>query len=329
MSSFDERKLIDHTLPELAMTLAKHVVPIGEGTDWRTPQQSSWRSQADLTRPFFRIVEGGGGKYTYIYCPYRKPGATVYKWKAGGKHHVQPRDPQIARECQIKFYNLRVTDVIDRRYGRLDKANIGPAEVSTRSYPNDGPGEQTLDLGTGKKQWIEWSSSWEVEVASEIEQTIKAGSELYGIESETKIKISASASTGGEKSGGEEQDSSEQRHTKINPYSILDVVTTRQPVEVSQDIVVTGQLECSVDIVLIECWGEANATLEQLFNVFRGLGAGNDRLREWFSDPTHTVPEEDLQAIKRPTVTLNIGLKGIPAESFEQATHERPIGSKK
>ena len=318
MSGFDTRKLIDETLPQLARELAPLVAPIGEGHDWRTPQQSSWRSQANLSRPFHRSTEKAeGGGYVYIYSPYRMPGAPHYGF--GG------RDSTVARECQIKFYGLRVTDIIDRQYGEIVKVNAGDPVVDVDSRPNDTPHEDEFKLASGRREWNEWSSNWKVAIESSLEQTLKAGSELYGIESETKISLTASAETGGESSGGREDTTDKERTTKISPWSTLDITTTRQPVKISQEITVTGQLDFAVDIVLDQCYGEAASSLEALKNVFRGLGAGNDRVRAWFSDPRHAVAESVLDALMTPTVTIDVGIKDVLGESYTQATKERPI----
>ena len=318
MSGFDTRKLIDHTLPALARELAPLVAPIGEGIDWRTPQQSSWRSQADLSRPFRRTTQKAeGGGYVYVYSPYRKPGAPHYGF--GG------RDGTIARECQIKFYSLRVTDIVDRQYGELKRVNAGEPIVDVDSRENDGPHTDEINLSSGRREWDDWGGHWQAAVSASLEQTIKAGSELYGIESETKLSVSASAETGGTTGGGREDTTDKSRATKISPYSILDITTTRQPVRISQEIKLTGTLDFAVDIVLDQCYGEACGSLDQLKNVFRGLGAGNDRVRAWFSDPRHAVAESALKALMTPTVTIDVGIKDVPGERYTQATKERPI----
>lgn len=319
MSQIDTRKLIEETLPDLAMQIArKCLYPIGEGTDWRTPQQSSWRSQADYSRPFHRTVEPDGkGGYQYIYEPYRRPDAPDYRFRG--------RNGTLCTECRIGFYNLRVTEVLNTTYGPLDKVPAGPAVVSTKRYPNDSGEAVTKHINLTHKDWTDWSTSWELAVESEIEQTLKAGSEFYGVESETRLKISASASKSGSQGGGSETSQTDDTTTVIKPHSVLEVVTTKQPVKISQNIVVTGKLECSIDIVLMECWGESCSTFEQLLDVFRGVGAGNSRIRGWFSNPSHTIPEVVLESLTRPTVTIDIGLKDVPGDHYEQATRQRPL----
>lgn len=314
MSEINYRQIIQETLPRLALDIAHLIKDIGRGVDYRTTTQSAWRSQADLSKPFHLQTEQAAKGYEYIFSPRRKSDAPNYG-----------RTGPIAHECQIKFRNLRVTDIIDRQYGELDQSVSGSPVVTTREYPNDGPHEFDQTLEFSDEAWTEWGTNWGLAVETELEQTIKAGSELYGIESETRFKISASAETGGEKSGGQKRTESESKTIPISPYSILQVTTTRQPVQISQQVIVTGTLDFEVDIVLMHMWGENCQNFEALLNVVRGIGAKNDRIRSWFSNPAHTIPETVLKAIERPLVTIDVGLQGVPGESITQSNKEIPI----
>ena len=317
MSEFDTRKLIDTTLPALASQIAPLIAPIGEGTDWRTPQQSSWRTQADLSRLFFRQVDKSGDGYVYIYSPYRKENAPVYNF--GG------RNPEIATECQIKFYNLRVVDIIDRQYGALNQSPAGPGRSSTKRIPNDSSEPLEKNLSHTDRQWTEWGESLSLLLEAEIEQTVTAGSAAYGVESETKLRVRSEVDKESSEGGGSETTDTDESKTTIKPFHALEIVTTRQPVNINQDVTVTGTLECDIDLVLDQCYGEACIGFNAMMNVFRGIGAGNDRVRDWFANPNHTVAEAVLKEIERPTVTLNIGLRGVQGQSVEQSFRQRPI----
>ena len=322
MSTLDRRKLIDDTLPKLSAQIAPLVAAIGEGIDWRTTSQSSWRSQADLSKGFNRDVqEDGNGGYVYIYRPYRKPGVDVYH----GDFLPGRSGREVVKECQIKFYNLRVTDIIDRQYGPLDQSPAGQARSTTRKIPNDSPEPITKNVSHEDKQWTEWSESLGLLLEAEIEQTVKAGFAAYGVESETKLRVRSEVDTESSQSGGSEVTDTDSTSTIVRPFHNLEIVTSRQPVNINQNVVVTGELECDIDIVLEHCYGEACVGFDRLLDVFRGIGAKNSRVRSWFSNPRNTVDEHILKSIQRPTVTLDIGLKGVQGMSVEQTFRQRPI----
>lgn len=318
MSSIDRRQIIEDTLPRIAKELMQMCLKgIGEGQDYRTTTQSSYNSQADYSRPFHRVVNESADGYEYVYMPMRKPDAPNYRFSG--------RNPSIANECQVKFRNLRVTDIVKREYGSIDKSPAGSPQVSTISYPNDSPEPLELAFSSGTTEWTEWGSNWQVAMESEIEQTITAGSEVYGIESETKVRISASAETGGEQSGGSEKTEEAASSTTVQPYHVLDVTISRQPILASQKVLLVGTLDFEIDVVLEHMWGERCANWNALLDVFRGLGAHNDRIRDWFSDPSHCIPESVLESITRPTARIDIGLSGVPADDITQTTRQRPV----
>lgn len=319
MSEIDYRQIIDTTLPKIAAEIMEKCLQgIGHGVDYRTTTQSSYGTQADYSRPLYRETNKlDDGSYEYVYMPYRKPDAPNYRFKG--------RNPRIANECRMAFRHLRVTDIIDRKYGPLDKVPNGALEVDTESHPNPSPEPVHYAIQEGVKDWTEWGQNWELAIESELSQTIKAGSELYGVESETSLKVTASASTGGEKKGGTEKHEDHDARTIIEPNHQLDVITKRQPVLVSQDITLTGTLEFSCDVVLEHMWGESLATYAALLDMFRGVGAGNERLRDWFSDPSHEIPEDVLNSIDVPVVTINLGMHGVPADDVTQETNQYPL----
>lgn len=338
MSSIDYRDIIEITLPDLAKQLAKLIAPIGQDHDFEyrvkhhghytkhvylapVPWQSSWRDQVDWTKAFHRTVAkvtGADGKsgHEYTYNPIRLVGVD----------RPPGTNPDVVDECYITFRNLRVVDVLNQEYGPLDTIPTGPPTVTTKSYPNDSSSPLTKELETSEKSWTQLDESWQVAVESEFSQTIKAGSELYGVESETSFKLTAGYQQSQEKSGGKEASSTDKSTTVIKPYSRLDVVQTEQPVKLSQNIVVTGGLECEIVWGLRRCYDETSATLEKMLNVFRGLGANNDFLTAWFSDLSHTAPEDDLDKVKTPVVTINLGISDVPADQFTIATRQRPLG---
>ncbi|MDE0011573.1 MAG: hypothetical protein OXU36_10515 [Candidatus Poribacteria bacterium] len=339
MSSIDYRDIIEKTLPALAKQLAMLMEPIGKDHDFEyrvkhhghytkhvylapVPWQNSWRDQVDWTKPFHRTVRkvvGADGQisHEYTYNPVRltsdsRPPNTL---------------PDIVDECYITFRNLRVLDVLNQEYGKLDTTPTGTATTSVKTYPNDSPEPVTKELETSEKSWTQLDESWEVAVESEFSQTIKAGSELYGVESETSLKLTASYQQAQAKSGGKESSNMDKSTTTVDPFSTLEVVQTEQPVKLSQSIIVTGGLEVEVNWGLRRCYDETSATLEKLLNVFRGLGADNDFLTAWFSEDDHTVDEDKLEMVKTPVVTIDLGISDVPADQFSVAFRQRPIRS--
>jgi len=332
MSSIDYRTIIERTLPELAAELSKLIKPIGQNHDFEmrvkhhghytkhvylapVPWQESWRKQVDYTKPFHRKVSASANGHEYTYNPVRLAGVT----------RPPGTTPDIVDECYITFRNIRVVDIIDQRFGPLDTIPTGPSVSAVKKYPNDSPEPATKTLGLSETSWTEWGKDWEAAVSSELSQTIKAGSELYGVESETSLKISAGYSQSGSKAGGKERSSSDETTTTVRPFSILEVVQSQQPVKLSQDIIVTGKLECEIEWGLLRCFDETSTGLSKMLDVFRGLGSDNEMLTEWFSNPDHCPTEDQLAAIQVPTVTINLGISDVPAEKFEVRFRQRPI----
>ena len=337
MSSIDYRDIIDETLPNLARSLGMLIEPIGKGHefthrvkhhghytkhDYEAPVdwQNSWRDQVDWTKPFHRTVRkvtaaDGTTTHEYTFNPVRRSDVTP----------PTGRRADIVDECYVTFRNLRVKDVIDQEYGPLDTTPTGTATIHTKSYPNDSPEPVTKELETSSTEWTQLDESWEVAVQSEFSQTIKAGSELYGVESETSLKLTAGYQQAQAKSSGKEASSTDKSTTTIDPFSTLEVVESEQPVKLSQNITVTGSLECEVEWGLAACFDETSSTLETMFNVLRGLGANNAFLNAWFSNPVHAPSEARLKLIKTPVVTINLGISDVPADQFSITTRQRPL----
>ncbi|MDE2848211.1 MAG: hypothetical protein OXO51_16030 [Gemmatimonadota bacterium] len=337
MSSIDYRDIIDKTLPNLARQLAMLMTPIGKGHefthrvkhhghytkhDYEAPvnEQNSWRDQVDWTKPFHRTVKkitgpDGAVAHEYTYNPVRLVGV----------NRPPGRNPDIVDECYITFRNLRVKDVLNQEYGPLDTRPTGPATIHTKKYPNDSPEPVTKELETSSTEWTQLDESWEVAVQSEFSQTIKAGSELYGVESETSFKLTAGYQQAQAKSSGKEDTDTDKSTTTIDPFSVLEVVESEQPVKLSQNITVTGSLECEIQWGLWYCFDETSPTLEAMFNVLRGLGANDAFLNEWFSDPKHAPTEARLASIKTPVVTINLGISDVPADQFSITTRQRKL----
>lgn len=303
--------LVNQELPALAVQLARLCAHIGDGEDWGAPTQSSLRTQVDWSRPFERSEQpDAAGGYVYSFNPYRDPSATPYVWKG--------RDPRVVNEFIIRFSKIRVVDIISQRYGPLDTAKDGPPDVSVQKYPNDTPDAVDKEVEYSTQSWTDWSRSWALALETEFSETIKAGSEAYGIESETQFKVDVNANTAASKAGGSSSGNRDLTKLTIDPWTELDVLTSRQPVSISQSCVVTGAMDLQVEIELLFCYGETAAGLDDFLDLFRGIGASNVRIRDYFADPSHVLPESDLKAVKRPAVELDLGIDDIPGTQFTQ-----------
>ena len=255
-----------------------------------------------------------GGGTGYRYAPVNKEGKKV-------------------NPGRIIFHNLRLKDISDIEVGELDVADVESKSkvITLDEYQNDGPRdfrrrtEVEKEIETSKEKSFGWMVSAELRIR--MTQRVGVSMEVFEAGGELETELTTRA----EKRGDEEwRQSDRRRETTENEYYVSPyhdwTLTTEQSVKnISQDVFITGVLECQI-LIEYPGWGYHNfRSLEDLRNAFTGFLPQAGFVGNWFADPDNSISLQTVNDWEQPELTLNCPIKGQRTRYSKAVSKQRPI----
>ena len=301
--------LVDQRLPDLAYNLAfsafRSLVDFGYRP--KNPHHKHGRAgryvniyrRADYNQAFTKITKSRDGKPSFRYRPVQ---------------HVYNTDEQ--DEAFIEFFNFRIDEEDIIGYDISSSADLSPtgAPVS-KTYrlenARDVPYEEEFETEDSHERQKE--SSFGDIVSTEFETSIEGSAEIIGIDTKIQETIRNRAEQHSDQRWTEtsnHRDLLRGKH-KVKAWGYYDLVITDQPTEISQRVLVTGRLKCSVAIKgdmdrEAVVWDE----LEEMYDSLRGFGGGS-YIGDLFGGAGQGLPETTVEHLESyaPIVTLDLGAK--------------------
>ena len=324
MSRDDLRKLVEEDFPALALDIARDALA---KCDWQPAQFHA--GNCDYGRGMYYMGPSNiGGQPAYGYCPFNRGG--------GG-----PR-----REAQVWFYAPRLIEIDDVVPGDIQDLDphAEPETFTVDAHANDGPSVITHATKTERETETEDQKSWSETTSKEFQARIKMAAEAgisielldVGTSSEfeqTLTKRVEKVEAGEWRKSDRLLDAVEKSYS-IYPFMNWELTSQRSIKHIRQDTVATGKLECKVRID-VQNWSAADwDSLEDLFDLFRGLKTGYARFGQWWSSRTSlnggppAIADDVIDGWHRPRLSLTSTAEGKRTRYTKGSSKQTPIAGK-
>ena len=253
-----------------------------------------------------------------------RAGTTAYEYK-----------PVVAKggwAPTITFFNLRMVDIENVEFLPAEETPQGKPRVSYYKISNDTPHLRTEEYETedeGSKE-RENTFGWLVSTEFEAATRISGG---VGVQAEVSARLETRVEARGDSRFETRSTHREalRGERKVSPYGVLTATVTDQLTRLSQPVIVTGRLDCSVYIEAESPHGRGEWTsLGALFDTMRGFGGGSSdsRIVQWWGRSGQAVSENVMQKTFEPLIprtTIELRPHDTITVSNIQDEKERPV----
>ena len=320
MSETDDlRTLVEVDLPQLALGIARDALAL---CDWQPAQFHA--GNCDYSRGMHYMGPDGN---SYGYCPFNPDGS--------------PREA-----AQIWFREPRLIEITDVVPGEVQdlEPNAPLEDLIVDAHVNDGPSPITHATKTEEEGETEDQKSWSETTSKEFQARIKMAAEagisieLLDVKTSSEFEQTLTrrlekTEAGAWRRSDRVLDAVEKTY-QVFPFMSWELTTQRAIRHIRQDTTARGRLDCKVRID-VQNWSAADwDSLEDLFEMFRGLKTGYARFGQWWSSRTslHGGPpalaDSVIDAWHRPHLALTSTAEGKRTRYTQATSRQTPIKGK-